>query len=79
MPQPAVIEAPERFAAVGFGIICIVEKSSRMYRLNARAKTGARFDQTYERFWSHQISDVKQRSERQECWIDSSGTVSRRR
>jgi DNA-binding transcriptional ArsR family regulator len=63
MPQPAVSKHLSVLLQVGL-VSVEREGQMRMYRLNARElKPVHDWIKTYERYWSHQISEVKKRAE----------------
>jgi DNA-binding transcriptional ArsR family regulator len=64
LPQPAVSKHLSVLLQVG---LVSVERQGqmRMYRLNARElKPVHDWIKTYERYWNHQLSEVKERAER---------------
>lgn len=64
MPQPAVSKHLSVLLQVG--LVSVKRKGQmRLYRLNAKElKPVHDWVKTYERYWSHQISQVKERAER---------------
>ncbi len=64
MPQPAVSKHLSVLLQVGL-VSVAREGQMRMYRLNAKElKPVHDWIKTYERYWSHQLSQVKDRAER---------------
>jgi DNA-binding transcriptional ArsR family regulator len=64
MPQPAVSKHLSVLLQVGL-VSVEREGQMRMYRLNAKElKPVHDWIKTYERYWNHQISQVKERAER---------------
>ena len=64
MPQPAVSKYLGVLRKVG--VVTVVKRGQhRMYRLNpAELKPVHEWVKTYEKYWAHQISRIKERSER---------------
>jgi DNA-binding transcriptional ArsR family regulator len=64
MPQPAVSKHLSVLLQVGL-VSVQREGQMRMYRLNAKElKPVHDWVKTYERYWNHQISQIKERAER---------------
>jgi DNA-binding transcriptional ArsR family regulator len=77
MPQPAVSKHLKVLREVG--VVSVIKRGQhRMYRLNAaELKPVHDWVKTYERYWTHQLNEIKARAERKalERMISSGGTL----
>ena len=81
MPQPTVSKHLGVLRKVG--VVTVVKRGQhRMYRLNAAPlKPVHDWVKTFERYWTHQLSEIKMRAERKalERMISSEGTLNDKR